>query len=191
MSNSANNSNTAPPGTPQGNPSSSSKAKGDEKETLLWQGSFSGRAMFGTWASNALISIAVLIVSFIFPILGPMTWLIGLGFILILWLVTGSIFLYRRLSIRYEVSTQRLVHQRGILMRVTDRIELIDIDDISFSQGLVQRMLGVGTITISGSDKTHPVLVMLGIEDVTKVAAIIDDARRSERRKHSLHIEAI
>lgn len=191
MSNSADNTNAATPANQQANPPFSSKTKGAEKETLLWQGSFSGKAMFGTWLSNALISIAVLIVSFIFPILGPMTWLIGLGFILILWLVTGSIFLYRRLSIRYEVSTQRLIHQRGILMRVTDRIELIDIDDISFSQGLVQRMLGVGHITITSSDKTHPVLVMLGIDDVAKVAGIVDDARRSERRKHSVHIEAI
>jgi membrane protein YdbS with pleckstrin-like domain len=105
--------------------------------------------------------------------------------------VTGSIFLYRRLSIQYQVTTQRLIHQRGILVRVTDRIELIDVDDISFSQGLVQRMLGVGNITISGSDKTDPVLVMLGIDQVAKVAGLIDDARRSERRKHSLHIEAV
>jgi uncharacterized membrane protein YdbT with pleckstrin-like domain len=147
--------------------------------------------MFGTWLSNSVISVAVLIASFVIPVLGPATWLMGLGFILVLWIVTGSIFLYRRLSIQYQVTTQRLIHQRGILVRVTDRIELIDVDDISFSQGLVQRMLGVGNITISGSDKTDPVLVMLGIDQVAKVAGLIDDARRSERRKHSLHIEAV
>lgn len=163
----------------------------DEKENLLWEGSFSSKAMFGTWLSNALITFAVVVASIVLPVLGPLTWLFALGFILVLWLVTGSIFLYRRFSIHYQVTSQRLIHQRGILVRITDRIELIDIDDLSFSQSLVQRFLGVGSITISGSDKTDPVLIMLGIDQVAKVAGIIDDARRSERRKHSVHIESI
>jgi membrane protein YdbS with pleckstrin-like domain len=191
MSNAANVPNTSNNQKTPGNTPFSPSTKGDEKETPLWQGSFSSKAMFGTWLSNSVISVAVLIASFVIPVLGPATWLMGLGFILVLWIVTGSIFLYRRLSIQYQVTTQRLIHQRGILVRVTDRIELIDVDDISFSQGLVQRMLGVGNITISGSDKTDPVLVMLGIDQVAKVAGLIDDARRSERRKHSLHIEAV
>lgn len=191
MSNAANVPNTSNNQNTPGNSPFSPSGKGIEKETPLWQGSFSSKAMFGTWLTNSVISVVVLIASFIVPILGPLTWLIGLGFVLVLWLVTGSIFLYRRFSIQYEVTTQRLIHQRGILVRVTDRIELIDVDDISFSQGLVQRMLGVGNITISGSDKTDPVLIMLGIDQVAKIAGMIDDARRNERRKHSVHIEAV
>jgi uncharacterized membrane protein YdbT with pleckstrin-like domain len=162
-----------------------------EKETSLWQGSFSGKAMFGTWILNIAVSILVLAVSFLLPVAGPITWMIGLGIILLLWIISIGIFLYRRFAIHYEVTTQRLIHQRGILLRVTDRIELIDVDDISFSQGIVQRMLGVGNIAVSGSDKTDPVLIMQGIDNVAQVAGMIDDARRSERRKHSVHIEAI
>jgi len=162
-----------------------------EKETTLWQGSFSGKAMFGTWILNIVVSILVLVGSFLLPLFGPITWMIGLGIILLLWIISTGIFLYRRFAIHYEVTTQRMIHQRGILLRVTDRIELIDVDDISFSQGLVQRMLGVGNITVSGSDKTDPVLIMQGIDNVDKVAGMIDDARRSERRKHSVHIEAV
>lgn len=191
MSNTANTPNSQNnQGTTAKNPLSPT-SKGEEKETLLWSGSFSSKAMFGTWLLNCLISVAVLIASFVVPVLGPVTWMIGIGFVFVLWGVTFGIFLYRKMSIHYEVTTQRLIHQRGILLRTTDRIELIDVDDLSFSQGLVQRMLGVGTITISGSDKTDPVLVMLGIDQVEKVASTIDDARRSERRKHSVHIEAV
>jgi membrane protein YdbS with pleckstrin-like domain len=140
---------------------------------------------------NIAVSILVLAVSFLLPVAGPITWMIGLGIILLLWIISIGIFLYRRFAIHYEVTTQRLIHQRGILLRVTDRIELIDVDDISFSQGIVQRMLGVGNIAVSGSDKTDPVLIMQGIDNVAQVAGMIDDARRSERRKHSVHIEAI
>lgn len=187
MSNSANNPTPSNPQANSGPKPFSNGAKGDEKETLLWRGSYSGKAMFGTWLGNVLVSLAVMVL----PILGPISWIIGLVIISILWIGTACLYLYRRFSIQYEVTTQRLIHQRGILLRVTDRIEMIDIDDISFSQGIVQRMLGVGNIMISGSDKTDPVLIMQGIDDVAKVAGTIDDARRSERRKHSVHIEAV
>jgi membrane protein YdbS with pleckstrin-like domain len=185
MSNSAQNPANPAPSLP------TTPSRTEEKETVLWRGSFSSKAMFGTWLGNIAITIIVLVASFLVPLLGPLTWLFGLGFIALLWIVTAGIYLYRRLAIQYEITTQRLIHQRGILLRVTDRIELIDVDDISFSQGIVQRMLGVGNITVTGSDKTDPVLVMIGIDQVDKVSGMLDDARRSERRKHSVHIEAV
>ena len=79
----------------------------------------------------------------------------------------------------------------GILSRRTDRIELIDIDDVSYVQGIIQRVLGVGSIKISSSDRSHPELTMIGIDQVEKIADMIDDARRLERRRRGLHIEAI
>ncbi len=77
------------------------------------------------------------------------------------------------------------------MKRVTDRIEVIDIDDVTYEQGIVQRMLGVGTIRMSSSDRSHPELVLSGIDGVERVADMIDDIRRKERRKRGLHIEAI
>jgi uncharacterized membrane protein YdbT with pleckstrin-like domain len=91
----------------------------------------------------------------------------------------------------YELTTQRFVHQAGVLIRQTDRIEVIDIDDVSYTQGVIQRMLGVGTIRITGSDRTHPELVLRGIDKVPEIASLIDDVRREERRRRSLHIESI
>ena len=69
--------------------------------------------------------------------------------------------------------------------------ETIDIDDVTVQQGPVQRMLGIGTVKMTSSDRTTPEFVLVGIEDVRKVAAMIDEARRNERRKRGLHIEAV
>ena len=52
-------------------------------------------------------------------------------------------------------------------------------------------MFGVGSIKISSSDRSHPELVLLGIEDVKNIADTIDDVRRKERRRRGLHIESI
>ena len=91
----------------------------------------------------------------------------------------------------YELTSQRLKHREGILVRSMDRIELIDVDDVMYKQGPIQAMLGVGNITVKSSDSSHPELVLYGIENIREVADRIDDARRDERRKRGLHIEAI
>jgi hypothetical protein len=50
--------------------------------------------------------------------------------------------------------------------------------------------LGVGTVTLTSKDSSHPILLLRGIDEVDKVSGMIDDVRRKERRKRSLHIDA-
>ena len=98
---------------------------------------------------------------------------------------------YRKLTVSYKLTTQRFIHESGLLKRVTDRIEVIDIDDVSLEQRVVERIMGVGSIKITSSDRSHPELHMHGIENVKEVALLIDDTRRAERRRRGLHIESI
>lgn len=159
-----------------------------EQEQTLWEGGYSAKAMTGTWIAVLIASIALIVVSSLYqmPELP-----ISLGLIVALWVIVACVYGYRRLGYHYELTTQRFIHQGGILSRQTDRIEVIDIDDVSFFQGPVQRMLGIGTIDISGSDRSHPHLIMRGIANVKDVAGLIDDTRRKERKRRSLHIQAM
>lgn len=155
----------------------------DDPERELWSGGYSGKAMIGTWILIGLISIGLVAAGIAFP---PI--LIGIP---VIWIIGGVVYAARRLGVHYQLTSQRFIHQTGILTRKTDRIEVIDLDDVSFSQGPIQRILGVGTIVLTGSDRTHPTLSMIGIANVKEVAGLIDDVRRQERRRRSLHIEAI
>jgi uncharacterized membrane protein YdbT with pleckstrin-like domain len=89
----------------------------------------------------------------------------------------------------YELTTQRFIHSRGILIRTVDRIDVIDIDDVSYVQGIIQRILGVGTIQLQSSDRSHRQLTLAGIDQVQRVSGMIDDVRRKERRRRSLHLD--
>lgn len=160
-------------------------------ERSLWQGGYSPKAMYGTWALCAVATIAALVIVGMFFADQQNVWLITGAVILLGWCVAIGVYLTRRLGMHYELTTQRFVHQLGIVVRRTDRIEVIDIDDVSYTQGIIQRMLGVGTITITGSDRTHPELVLYGIDRVPEIASLLDDVRREERRRRSLHIESI
>jgi len=157
-------------------------------EESVWSGGYSPKAMIGTWLLMGAVSIALLILPLV---VAQLAIPVALLLILLIWVFGGLRYMWRRLSVHYQLTNQRFIHQSGVLTRKTDRIEVIDIDDVSFTQGPVQRMFGVGTIQLTGSDRTHPTLSMIGIAEVSKVAGLIDDIRRTERRRRSLHIESI
>ena len=167
-----------------------------EPENRLWEGGYSAKAMYGTWLILAAVTLAVIAALIVLPILKIMppvethVWWIVLGALLGTWVLGIATFLYRRLSVHYELTTQRFIHSRGILVRTVDRIDVIDIDDVSYVQGIIQRTLGVGKIQLQSKDRSHPSLLLAGIDQVERVSGMIDDVRRKERRKRSLHIDA-
>ncbi len=168
----------------------SKQADGEEPEEGIWTGSFSHLAMIGTWVSGAVLTVALLIVGLLAAMPGSgWFWLItGVG---LMWLGMAAWYGYRRLSIHYTLTSQRLVTESGLLWRRFDRVELIDIDDVTYRQGPIERLLGIGTIHVTSSDRTTPELDLPGIEHVRDVADAIDDARRKERRSRGLHIESV
>ncbi len=162
----------------------------DEPEQTLWEGRFSKLAMIGGWVGAAAFSLAVLIGGAAASLTGQ-GWLYAGLTIGAVWLGMLGRLLYRQHCIRYKLTNQRLVHERGLLWRQIDRIEAIDIDDVQFVQGPIERMVGVGTIRVISSDQSTPEFTLAGIEDVRQVATLIDDARRKERRKRAVHIESL
>ncbi|MFO1065834.1 MAG: PH domain-containing protein [Pirellulales bacterium] len=159
-------------------------------ERSLWQGGYSAKAMYGTWLLCAVITVVGIVALVFTAPAAALAWPIGGGVIVLLWVWALGVYLVRRLSVHYELTTQRFIHQEGIIVRKTNRIEVLDIDDVAFTQGIVQRMLGVGQIQLTSSDKSHPLLKLDGIDQVATVSNMIDDIRRDERRRRSLHIEA-
>lgn len=167
-----------------------------EPEHKLWEGGYSPKAMYGTWLALAITTLGVIAAMIALPalkIINPLDksiWWIVLGILACCWIYGITSFLYRRMSTYYELTTQRFIHSRGILIRTVDRIDVIDIDDVTYVQGVIQRMLGVGKIQLRSKDRSHPQLLLAGIDQVQRVSGMIDDVRRKERRKRSLHIDA-
>ncbi len=162
----------------------------DASEEELWCGTYSPKAMFGP----TVVAIAVTVLASIGV---GAVWNSGAGWttlaivLLVMWAGLALVLAYRRLTVRYRLTTYRFFHERGLLSRVTDRIEVIDIDDVTVRQGLVERMVGVGTIVIQSSDRSDPELALPGIDTVKNVADMIDNTRRAERHRRGLHIESI
>jgi uncharacterized membrane protein YdbT with pleckstrin-like domain len=166
-----------------------SSAGPTEPEQTLWEGGYSWKAMVGGWILSLLVTIAAMILAAVVPF--PILWFLAAMVALALWGGHVVMFIYQRLGVAYKLTTQRFVHGSGVFQRTTDRIEVIDIDDVQVRQSFVERFLGVGTIRLLSSDTSTPALEMKGIDEVNRVATLIDDTRRTERRKRSVHIETV
>ncbi len=163
----------------------------DEQEDELWEGRFSSRAMIGSWLLASFVTVVLLVGILMFSPGNGYLWMAWLVICALLWGWFATQLAYRKLTCKYRLTSQRFIHESGLLKRVTDRIEVIDIDDVSFEQRIVERFLGVGSIKVTSSDRSHPELWLRGIENVKEVAGVIDDIRRKERRRRGLHIESI
>ena len=74
---------------------------------------------------------------------------------------------------RYQLSDDRLFLSVGFLNIKDDEVLLYRVRDITTSRTLGQRLFGVGTVTISSSDKTMPTLVLQNVKDPVFVKELI------------------
>jgi len=161
---------------------------GSPAEEELWVGAYSAKAMAGTFAAAGALTLLAAIVCIFF---GPPGWIAFLFAAVLVWGGLGLLYWYRRVTVRYRLTSYRFFHETGLLSRVVNRLEVIDIDDVTVRQGFIERMFDVGTIRVTSSDKTHPELDLPGIDQAKQVADMIDGARRAERHRRGLHIESI
>jgi membrane protein YdbS with pleckstrin-like domain len=154
-------------------------------EEELWKGTYCPKAMIGTALSLAVLTIVGGVGASFAGHLGWIAWAI---IALMAWLWLGLVVLYRQLTVHYRLTSFRFFTETGLLSRVNNRIQVIDIDDVTTEQGPIERMLGLGTITIRARDETSPVLTLRGIENAPRVADMIDGARRGERNRRGLYV---
>jgi len=70
---------------------------------------------------------------------------------------------------RYRITNYRIDYERGIANKRIDTLELWHVEDISFSQNLLDRLFGVSTITVLSHDDTTPKFNLEGIPGGRKV----------------------
>jgi membrane protein YdbS with pleckstrin-like domain len=134
----------------------------DNQEEVYFDGSPPLRGILGQTLIFDLIFI-ILLASGIMLLKQHMDpgW-IGLVLILISLSMPGIPLLKTR-SIRYRVTNYRIDFERGFFGKSIDTMELWHVEDLHFHQSLMDRILGVGTITVISHDDTMPQLELHGI----------------------------
>jgi membrane protein YdbS with pleckstrin-like domain len=136
----------------------------DDTEQIYFEGSPMLRAEIGRgifWILLGVIVIAAPIAASVWEKHSLPWWIylaaviVGLVLFLIPWL--------RVKSVRYRISNYRIDYQRGLIGRSIDTLELWHVEDVRFYQSILDRILGVGSITVLSHDDTTPKLVLRGL----------------------------
>jgi membrane protein YdbS with pleckstrin-like domain len=146
------------------------------KEETLWRGTPSWKLVLGKIIRAVLVAIVL-----------PMIYYFGRDFLaqysgvvwivialVILWQIVEIILaLWRLRSTVYTISNQRVMIETGIASKTVEDIDLRYVDDTNFRQSLIQRMLGIGHVTIVSSDKMAPMYILRGIPDPRGIRELI------------------
>ncbi len=107
-------------------------------------------------------------------------------------MLTGLVILTKAalviLGRRYRLTTQRLFIERGIISQTIDQTELIRVDDVRVHKTIVDRLFGLGSVEVMGTDATDQHLMIEGVVSPEQVAESIRSHMRIMRRK-SLFVE--
>ncbi|MBA3691292.1 MAG: PH domain-containing protein [Actinobacteria bacterium] len=84
---------------------------------------------------------------------GVMTWVV-LGAMALILLAYPVRRLSSWLSSHFVVTSDRVIHRQGVIARSSMEIPLEAINDVRFSQGVIDRMLGAGTLVIQSASES-------------------------------------
>jgi membrane protein YdbS with pleckstrin-like domain len=119
------------------------------------------------WLIVGIVLIALPILASIFDWLWWQTWMtivVVIGAIaafVLPWLIMRTT--------RYRITSYRIDFERGLFTKRIDTLELWHVDDIKFQQGVLDRMMNVGSITVMSDDRTTPKLELDGVPDPRKI----------------------
>jgi len=166
-----------------------------EPEKDLWTGRTNWKHFLGRILLLILINIAI--ATLLLWVAGTSesfargtAWRWILAVIALTAVVGGGPILWRILSLRYRLTTERLFIERGILSQTIDQTELIRVDDVRLEKSLTDRLLGLGSIALVSTDSTDNKVRMDGIRDPEAVSESIRDRMRALRRR-SLFVEGL
>ena len=130
---------------------------------LVLRARTSWKAFAGVYLLGAGLAAAIWYVGLHFD-LGVPPWIVFLvGLAPPMVVVVGSWLV--RVSREYRIFQDSVEVDTGLFSRRIDNIQMFRVRDISLSQSILGRILGVGDVTVSSTDHSSPLVVLRGAND--------------------------
>lgn len=135
-----------------------------DQEKVYYEGSPLVRGSIGSLLLFLLLGLLFIASPFLLHAMRDewMGWVVNLVLVIIGLVLLVAPLVWSR-TIRYRISNFRIDYERGLLSKTIDTTELWHVEDIRFHQSIIERILGVGTITIFASDQTTPSFPLRGL----------------------------
>ena len=99
---------------------------------------------------------------------------------------------FKSISTTYEITTQRVRIEHGILSKMKENVELFRIDHFDLHKPLGMRLVGHCILHLRSSDTSFPTVMILGIPDLESLADTLRECslRERSRRKVTTFVQA-
>jgi len=185
---------------PQGETQQEALGVGTEGEETVWTARYSFKNFVGRILLRILVTVGwLLLLSYLgnrehYP--GQLDWS------LFVWITGGAIALYwatlawqitmGRLGHFYELTNRRLFIETGVFRRRRDQMELLKVQDVYVKQqGLVHRLMNLGTVVIESSEERLPIHYLAGVDEPNVVMDRIWKYARTERDMRSVKVDEV
>ncbi|MDD5389610.1 MAG: PH domain-containing protein [Gallionellaceae bacterium] len=103
-----------------------------------------------------------------------------------------AFFWLKSLATTYEITTQRIRIERGILSKIKDSIELFRIDHFDLHKPLGMRLAGYCLLHLRASDASFATVSLYGIPNLEQLADTLreDTLRERTRRRVTTFVQA-
>lgn len=138
--------------------------------------------LLGTIGICLAALVGLLLVLAVSPESGFLAWLDTLGWVAFAGIVLlfGVVPVLRWWNRTYTLTNERLVTRSGVLRRSGRDIPLSRINDVAFDQGILDRMVGAGTLKVSAASEEGTV-VLKDIPQIHQVSLRINELVRQVR----------
>jgi len=95
-------------------------------------------------------------------------------------------FYFKRLGIRYNITTQRIILERGVLSKVQESLELFRIDHFEIDKPFGMRLMGQCALRIFTSDAELERFSIYGVPGLENLANTLRECQLRERSRRNL-----
>ena len=143
---------------------------------------FRADARLRLWGAAICASLAILFTILGYPRTVPPLVAGPVAATFLLWSAYLALTFAARRSVRYTLSTQRLEIEKGVFGRHLESVDLWRVRDLVLDQTVVERLRGVGRITVYSSDQAEPVLQLGPLAGAKPLYDRLRDAVASARK---------
>ena len=161
----------------------------EQIEQIIYEGRPSWRSILGFYIVGLIAVAAAAGIAFVVSG-GGLAAAVGAGAFVLLLLVGWL----KRISTRYSITDRRLRIQRGIIARNVDEARLDRVQNVSVNQGVLQRILQVGTVDFdTASNRPDDTFQFRGIAQPERITRLVDQAHQAaeERQRQTGHTPAV
>lgn len=132
-----------------------------------------------------VVTLLALIVGYFHARIGISLWYVMLGFIVLFGLIGLQLYTKSR-GTHFEITTQRIKLERGLLSKVQESLELFRVDHFELRKPLGMRIMGFAALHLFSSDAEFQTFYIYGVHNLESIAEELRNCQLRERQRRGL-----